>query len=491
MTIPSCPRRDRLVAALVAGACLIAAPGAVALPDADGPLTSQAETSVAGPAPNAADVTDSGGQGVPEPAASPSSSPDPTQSRAEHTQVSPLPATPDETVAPAAPAPAPVVTAMPEESSQSEDVPAPEPIDTPMTWIVRDNDIAVGVAVPEGHYERYEYRWMSYHVDSGTWFTISDWSDGNWSSWAQDKGTYWLHVEVRDRATKTVVGQNTVAFAHSPGRYRITGTYAGGRRGGSVLLGLSSSNPRGRYATMIYDVARKTWVAQFPGQWATWRPSPGVYWTHFVLYTPDGQVQDTRTYAFGVSGIRSHSMALVGQPNGYFCGPTAGFMALTAVGAWRSAVDGSGLTINALASRDYMNTVGYGYTSFHDRRFEYGMNRWLGKQVYHTEHTPSVDAVRQSVLHSFETGYPTAVDEQERRGGPHFNGHANSTFSHIMVVKSYDTTTDAVEFADPGVSLWGGARSTFWYPSLATFTRTYLQQEIMRDGRQHIGIYTS
>ena len=61
-----------------------------------------------------------------------------------------------------------------------------------------------------------------------------------------------------------------------------------------------------------------------------------------------------------------------GQPNNYFCGPTSGWMILNAIGAHYSA-QGVPLSINAVASRDYMNTVGYGYTSFHDRRFEYGM----------------------------------------------------------------------------------------------------------------------
>lgn len=178
----------------------------------------------------------------------------------------------------------------------------PEPIEARMTWIVRNNDIAVGAAPSDGRYNYYEYRWMSYRVDSGEWSTISDWSTGNWSSWAQDQGTYWLHLEVRDPVTKKVVGQNTVAFAHSPGRHRITGTYAAGQPDGSVLLGLNSSNPEARYVTMIYDVQRKTWVAQFAGQWATWRPKPGIYWTHFVVYTPDGKLQDARTYAFGVAG---------------------------------------------------------------------------------------------------------------------------------------------------------------------------------------------
>ena len=178
-----------------------------------------------------------------------------------------------------------------------------------------------------------------------------------------------------------------------------------------------------------------------------------------------------------------------GQPNNYFCGPTSGWMILNAIGAHHSA-QGTPLSIDALASRDYMNTVGYGYTSFHDRRFEYGMNHWLGRDAYTTIHTPSADQVRDSVKNSFRKGLPTAVDAQERRGGPHYNGHPNSTFSHIMVVTSYDPNTDSMRIADPGVHyLWNGEEQ-FWY-HLPSFTQNFLQTEVERDGREHIGIYTA
>ena len=183
------------------------------------------------------------------------------------------------------------------------------------------------------------------------------------------------------------------------------------------------------------------------------------------------------------------NVAWAGQPNNYFCGPTSGWMVLNAIGAHRSA-QGVPLSINALASRDYMNTVGYGYTSFHDRRFEYGMNKWLGYDAYTTIHTPTVDQVREAVKNSFRKGIPTVVDAQERRGGPHYNGHPNSTFSHIMVVTSYDPNTDSMRIADPGVHyLWGG-QEQFWY-HLPSFTQRFLQTEVERDGREHIGIYTA
>lgn len=47
-----------------------------------------------------------------------------------------------------------------------------------------------------------------------------------------------------------------------------------------------------------------------------------------------------------------------------------------------------------------------------------------------------------SVIKSYSTGYATRVDEQERRGGPHFNSYGNSTFSHTMVVVGVETAQE-------------------------------------------------
>ncbi|WP_210729274.1 MULTISPECIES: C39 family peptidase [Actinomyces] len=186
--------------------------------------------------------------------------------------------------------------------------------------------------------------------------------------------------------------------------------------------------------------------------------------------------------------VFTFDVAWAGQPNNFFCGPTSGYMILRYKKAGSSKATGASLTIENVASA--MATRRYGYTSFHDRKFQQGMNAWLGRNVYSTIHTPTPAVVQTKVKQSFSKGYPVAVDEQERRGGPHFNGHSNSTFSHIMVVTGYNTKTDAVQFADPGATLWGGASQKFWYPSLSTFTRNFLQYEYVNDGRQHIGIFT-
>ena len=47
-----------------------------------------------------------------------------------------------------------------------------------------------------------------------------------------------------------------------------------------------------------------------------------------------------------------------------------------------------------------------------------------------------------------------------------------------------------MRIADPGVHyLWGGEEQ-FWY-YLPSFTQNFLQTEVERDGREHIGIYSA
>ena len=168
-----------------------------------------------------------------------------------------------------------------------------------LLWVVRDEDIAVGASV-NAPYTDLEYKWQSYNVNTGKWKTIANWNSANWAGWSDDVGTYWLHLEVRDAASTTSVGEKTIAFAYVPGSKRINATYVGWQSK-DVLLGVSSDNAQGRYKIKIYDVNKQQWVAGFNGQWAVWeKPSKGIYWTHFELYTSNGKLVETKTYAFGV-----------------------------------------------------------------------------------------------------------------------------------------------------------------------------------------------
>ena len=193
-------------------------------------------------------------------------------------------------------------------------------------------------------------------------------------------------------------------------------------------------------------------------------------------------------YEFNSSGdwvtTHYHNIEWAGQPNNYYCGPTSGYMVLRNVGAWTSAW-GDSLTIYKVAQ--YMHTDSYGYTSFQDRWFSRGMNNWLGWDAYTSVHTPSYETVRDAVMASYVNGYATVVDEQERRGGPHCNGHSG-TFAHLMVVDGYNQETDEVYIVDPGSTLWSASSNKFWYYSLRAFTENFLQNELYGD-RERIGVH--
>ena len=186
-----------------------------------------------------------------------------------------------------------------------------------------------------------------------------------------------------------------------------------------------------------------------------------------------------------VGGWQYHNVAWAGQPNSYYCGPTAGYMILRNAGAVRSSI-GDALTINNVAR--YMETDYYGFTSFNNRKFEQGMNNWLGSQVYGTYELPPYSSVRDAVLRSYENGYATAFDAHERRGGPHYNGHNNATFSHIVVVDAFNSDTNEATFVDPGAgTVWWGSSQKFSY-SLPSFVSTFVNSPDWgyRDG---IGMY--
>lgn len=157
-----------------------------------------------------------------------------------------------------------------------------------------------------------------------------------------------------------------------------------------------------------------------------------------------------------------------GQPNGYYCGPASGYMVLNHLGAHTSE-SGVSLTMDNLAGYMGVDSSGTDSTGFLN-----ALNNWLGRYDYQLIASPAYDQVHSAVMDAFSTGYPTVVHTYERRGGPHYNGHGNSSMGHFMVVDGYDTATDAVYIADPWAGVWSASSQKFWYPSLREFTATYI-----------------
>lgn len=171
--------------------------------------------------------------------------------------------------------------------------------------------------------------------------------------------------------------------------------------------------------------------------------------------------------------VQFHNIQWAGQPNGYWCGPTSGYMVLRYLGATRAA-NGEALTIANVARR---MGAGPGGVFMNTRDFERGMNSWLGYNAYTTIPHPSYETVREAILDSFRTGYPVVVHTWESAGGAHYNGHGNSTMGHLMVVDGYDRATDSVYIADPWAGVWGNSRQKFWYGSLRDFTNIFIRPQ--------------
>lgn len=168
--------------------------------------------------------------------------------------------------------------------------------------------------------------------------------------------------------------------------------------------------------------------------------------------------------------VQYHNIAWAGQPNGFYCGSTSGYMILRHLGATRSA-QGAALTINNVAR--LMDPEGNGI-GMRSRDFERAVNAWLGYNAYTTIEHPSYETVRAAILDSYRTGYPVAVHTYEYRGGAHYNGHANSSMGHVMVVDGYDRVTDSVLIVDPWAGVWTPSSQKFWYGSLREFTKTFI-----------------
>lgn len=65
-------------------------------------------------------------------------------------------------------------------------------------------------------------------------------------------------------------------------------------------------------------------------------------------------------------------------------------------------------------------------------------------------------------MNSYRNGYATVLDERVRCGCPHFNGHNNGTFAHLMVVDGYEQGSNTIYIADPGApTLWPSGSANF------------------------------
>ena len=173
------------------------------------------------------------------------------------------------------------------------------------------------------------------------------------------------------------------------------------------------------------------------------------------------------------AGVYSHNVRWAGQPNNFYCAPASGYMIFATAGR-NTAAGGAPLSIEAMAQ--YMHTALPAGTWEADA--VNGMNNWVGSPMFAAHGYPSYEALRNEVMHSYETGYAPMLFTYERRGGAHPNGHANASFGHAMVVDAYNTQDDGVLIADPLAS-YGGSQK-FW-DRLGPFREYYMTWSLDSD----------
>lgn len=186
------------------------------------------------------------------------------------------------------------------------------------TWVYQEDSIDVGVAYDTDD-PNPQFKWQSYNLNTEQWETIADWNSSNWANWKTNKGDYWLHCEMRTSDGNST-DEHTICFAYVAGNTQISGTYLGGTEDGdgTLLFGCSSTSTANNlsYSFKLYNVTDETWtsISEHGGQWVTYAPQNGTYWIHYELYTSDGRLADTRTYAFAAQRPVRRALA-IGTPS--------------------------------------------------------------------------------------------------------------------------------------------------------------------------------
>lgn len=164
-------------------------------------------------------------------------------------------------------------------------------------YIVQDNGIDVGVAYHSSD-PNVSFRWLSYDLNKQEWKLISDWANGNWSTWKPEIGNYWLRVEAMTSdgktADQTVCFDSSKDYAHNPLELQGICDII---RGNSIDAGVAytSSDPDVLFRWLVYDLDKQEWELLSDwksGNWITWEPKKGNYWLRVEAVTSDGVEKD-------------------------------------------------------------------------------------------------------------------------------------------------------------------------------------------------------
>lgn len=194
-----------------------------------------------------------------------------------------------------------------------------------IAYVVNEDSIDVGAAYTTTSSE-VKFRWMAYNLDTQKWESISDWSNGNWTTWKPAKGNYWLHVEAETK--EGVAKDYTICFAvgkdYSKKSLDITGICVLEDKVGfniGVAYETKASDVKFKYS--IYDLDKQQWksLSDWTGaNWITWYPENGSYWIYAEAVTNEG-VTDSECIGYIINsryGIMGTSSTNVKQLVAYY-----------------------------------------------------------------------------------------------------------------------------------------------------------------------------
>lgn len=143
-----------------------------------------------------------------------------------------------------------------------------------------------------------QFRWLAYSFATGTWTTVSDWSQADYITWRPQKGNYWLRVEAKSadgaEANWTMEYESkrdfTKHYVDISGIYCQEDNY--GIRAGAVH---STTDTGAKFRWMVYDINKGTWTTISDwnqSEWVNWKPEKGNYWLRVEAMTSDGVASD-------------------------------------------------------------------------------------------------------------------------------------------------------------------------------------------------------
>ena len=167
------------------------------------------------------------------------------------------------------------------------------------------------------------------------------------------------------------------------------------------------------------------------------------------------------------------------QAKGVYCGPASAEALLKYKHPSDSAYNGASLSQATLADSTYLQTDADGGTPWRHGRMKTTLNRWLGKNWYFSDASPSGNDFVGHVYYDIFDGYPVQADAVEIAGHKHYNNHpSNLTIGHWIDAYGFTTNVASTRFEDPSHSShvsWGSKPAEYFTYNTKNFATDFLQ----------------